>query len=212
MHLISLYLFLLLALIHLCACALGREKLRVDTKPLLMPLLLGFYLLTAPGPHVLAVLALLCGFVGDVALVAPKRAAGSGRADPWLLIGLGAFLAGHICYSILFAQELHAPRWAWIAVPCAGLLLFLVIFLSLRPHMGALMLPGGAYLLALMTMACLACLSAFSAPCRAPGALLFLLSDYILARSILLGKRRFTDFWVMLTYLAAQTLLVLSLF
>ena len=99
------------------------------------------------------------------------------------------------------------------ALLAALCLLFIKIFLELRPHMGALMPTGTAYLVVLLTMAFFAGMSgvAGGAPLRGMGGLFFILSDYILARSILLGERRYTHLAVMSTYLTAQTLLVLSL-
>ena len=216
MNLPLLVLFLLAALVHLWASAVQRVPLRRATKPLLMPLLLGFYLLSAPAPRPLAAAALLCGFVGDVALVMPGAEEKRERPHPLLLVGLGAFLLGHLCYIALFLRGLAAPPPVWESLLAAALAagLFVLIFLNLRPHMGALMGVGTAYLAVLLVMALFAGLSGLAAgsPLRPLGGACFVLSDYILARSILLGERRYTHFAVMLTYLAAQAMLTLSLF
>lgn len=215
MKLPLLVLFLLAALVHLWASAAHHVTLRRVTKPLLMPLLLGLYLLSAAPPQPLAAAALLCGFAGDVALVMPGAEEKREKPHPLLLVGLGVFLLGHLCYIVLFLLGMEAPPPVWVillsAVVAAGL--FLLIFLNLRPHMGVLMPVGTVYLAVLLAMAALAGVSggAVGTPLRGLGGLCFVLSDYILARSILLGEKRCTHFVVMLTYLTAQVLLVLSL-
>lgn len=207
--------FILAALVHLCACLAGYETLKRITKPLLLPLLLAFYLLSAGTTDWLAVPALLFGFLGDVALGLPRPAHENGRSDPFLLAGLSAFLLGHLFYIAVFLRGMAAPPplWTVSAAVCLALALFLIVFRSLRAHMGDLMLPGTAYLLVLLAMACTAAVSglAAGAPVRILGGALFVASDYILARSILLGKARYTDFFVMLTYIAAQSALTASL-
>ena len=215
MYLLMLVLFLLCALVHLWASAARRVTLRRITKPLLMPLLLAFYLLSAARPEPLAAAALLCGFVGDVALVMPGAEEKREKPHPLLMAGLGAFALGHLCYIVVFIRGVTRwpSVWTMMLAAAALCLLFIKLFLELRPHMGALMPTGTAYLLVLLTMAFFAWMSgvAGGAPLRGMGGLFFILSDYILARSILLGERRCTHLAVMSTYLTAQTLLVLSL-
>lgn len=207
--------FALAALVHLCACLAGYDTLKRVTKPLLLPFLLAFYLLSAGTTDWLMIPALLFGFLGDVALGLPRPAHENGRSSPFLLAGLLSFLLGHLFYIAVFLRNMAAPPQVWTAVGavCLALALFLVIFLSLRPHMGNLLLPGTAYLLVLLAMACAAAVSGLTvgAPVRILGGVLFVASDYILARSILLEQTRYTDFFVMLTYLAAQSALTASL-
>lgn len=214
MNLPVLVIFLAVALAHFVICLTGWRGGYLATKPLLVPLLLCFYLLSASHISLLAVLALLCGLVGDVALLFPRKPKGANRPAPPFLVGLGAFLLGHLFYIVLFFCQM--PTWPPVAVLllalCAGGLL-LVALRTLYPRMGVLAGPAMAYTVVLLTMAFVATLSALTipAPIRLPGALLFLLSDYILGRSIFFQKEKYTDFWVMLTYLSAQFLLILSL-
>lgn len=214
MNLPVLLLFLAASLVHFLFCFLGSRKGYLWTKPLLVPLLLCFYILSADAVSPLVVLALVCGFVGDVVLELPYKSKDPAAPSPPLLIGLTAFLLGHIFYIILFAGQVTAypvVETFLLALCAAGL--SLLVLRSLFPHMGKLLLPGTAYLAVLVVMAFFACLSGLTIPIfpRIPGALLFLLSDYILARSILFEKGRYTDLMVMLTYLCAQFSLVCSL-
>ena len=208
--------FFLAALVHLCACLAGYLRLRRITKLLLMPLLLANYLCAAPSPSWAAAGALLCCFAGDAALAVPgAEEHGADTPSPLLFAGLGAFLLGHLLYAAAFL--LDAPAWPPTRFVLQGIfcaaVLFALIFRSLRPHMGAMRLPGTLYLLVLLAMACIAAVTGLGAgaPGRILGGGLFVVSDYILARSILLGEGRRTHFFVMLTYLSAQTLLIFSL-
>lgn len=214
MNLPMLLIFLAVALLHFITCFIGWRKGYLFTKPLLVPLLLCFYLLSADNISPLVVLALLCGFVGDVALELPFKPKDPTAPSPPLLIGLSAFLLGHIFYIILFVGQVAAyPVVETLLLALCIVGLALLVLRSLLPHVGKLLLPGTAYLAALVVMAFFACLSGLTIPIfpRIPGALLFLLSDYILARSILFQKGRYTDLIVMLTYLCAQFFLVCSL-
>ena len=78
--------------------------------------------------------------------------------------------------------------------------------------MGPMRLPGTVYLLALVSMAFCALASGLARPLPwwLAGGLGDVYKRQILACSILLGPKRYTDFWVMLTYAAAQLCLVLG--
>lgn len=214
MNLPMLLLFLGASLIHFFFCFIGSRKGYLWTKPFLVPLLLGVYLLSARHISPLAVGALICGFVGDVVLELPYKSKDPTKPNPPMLIGLGAFLLGHVFYIILFAGQVAAyPMLETFLLALAAAGLFLLVLRSFFSHMGAMLLPGTTYLAVLMVMVFFAALSGLTVPIfpRIPGALLFLLSDYILARGILVEKGRYNDLMVMLTYLCAQFSLVCSL-
>ena len=206
---------LLACLLHLAARFAGWKLVHLTTKPLLMPLLLVCYLLWAETASPAVVCALAFGFLGDVAMMVPQPESPGAKPTPALLAGLGAFFLGHVGYLAAFLLTAAAwpPLWVSGLALAGSLVLFALVFLSLRPHMGVMLLPGTAYLVILTTMVLAAAVTGIAerSPQRVLGGLLFLLSDYILARSILLGEKRYTHFWVMLTYLSAQVLLVLSL-
>lgn len=213
MNVPMLVLFLSVALAHFTTCFFGWRKGYLFTKPLLVPLLLCLYLLSANRVSPLVVLALLCGFVGDVVLELPHKAKDPTRPNPPLLIGLSAFLLGHVFYIALFAGQMTAyPVVETLLLAVCAATLFLLVLRSLLSRMGNMLLPGVAYLAVLMVMVFFAALSGLTLPTppRILGALLFLLSDYILARSILVQKGRYTDLIVMFTYLCAQFSLVCS--
>ncbi|MFJ9625565.1 lysoplasmalogenase [Streptomyces sp. NPDC101181] len=188
--------FLLVAAADLAALLTGAGTAHLIAKPLLMPLLAGYAVLR--GAPRLLVAALLCGWGGDVLLLADN--------DLAFLCGMGSFAVGHVCYLTLFGRG-RAP-----AAPATGLgyLLVLVVFLVLIwPGLPAdLRIPLTGYSLLLTAMAWRA---GVSGPYAAAGGALFLLSDALIATGIAHWPQLpAPGFWVMLTYIAAQSLLTLG--
>ncbi|UPZ32060.1 lysoplasmalogenase [Streptomyces sp. LRE541] len=169
-------------------------------KPLLMPLL-ALYAHLCGGPRLL-VGALLLGWGGDVLLLLD--------AEPAFLAGMASFAAGHMCYLLLFARlgantasrarggRLRAAVYALAPVSTVTLL---------RPGLPAgLRVPVAGYSLLLTAMAYGA---ARLGPLAAAGGALFLLSDTLIATGVAdWPQPPRPDLWIMLTYIAAQYLLV----
>ncbi|GGV51824.1 hypothetical protein GCM10010277_48040 [Streptomyces longisporoflavus] len=196
--------FALAATGDLAALLAGSDTAHAVFKPLLMPLLAG-YVVVVKGPRLLTA-ALLFGWGGDVLLLAD--------ADPAFLAGMGSFAAGHVCYLVLFKrhgrhghhvhQETARAREGWLVAAYAAALTGTVVLLW--PDLPADMRgPVAGYSLLLTAMA-------FAAtrlgPVAGAGGALFLLSDTLIATGIAEWPQApRPDFWIMLTYIAAQFLL-----
>ncbi|MDQ0797116.1 lysoplasmalogenase [Streptomyces sp. B1I3] len=183
--------FLTVAAVDLAGLLAGVQAAHLGAKPLLMPLLAAYA--AARGGSRPLVAALLCGWAGDVLLLPGSEAA--------FLAGMGCFAAGHVCYLVLFGRA--RPR------PAVGLAyaVVLVAFLAfLRPGLpGELVIPLTGYSLLLTAMAWR---SGALGRCAALGGALFLLSDALIATGVAdRPQPPAHDFWIMLTYLAAQYLL-----
>ncbi|MFF4155344.1 lysoplasmalogenase [Streptomyces sp. NPDC001678] len=187
------------ALVHLTALLTGATLLAHATKPALMPLLAAHALLRG-GPPLLAG-ALLLGCGGDTLLQV-----GGDSGGPAFLLGMGSFAAGHVCYLLLFARHGSpggARTYRLAALYTAAWLTAVVL---LWPGLdGELRVPVALYSLLLTAMA----LGATRARLRTgAGGALFLLSDTLLASGLAKWPQApAPQFWVMLTYLAAQGLL-----
>ncbi|MFD9504381.1 lysoplasmalogenase [Streptomyces sp. NPDC060035] len=183
--------FLAVAALHLAGHLAGIDAAQMVTKPLLMPLLAA-YAAARRGPRLL-IAALLFGWGGDVLLMPDAEAA--------FLAGMGSFAVGHICYLWLFGRA-RASLPAGLAY-AAVLVTFLVL---LWPGLPAdLRIPLTGYSLLLTAMAWRAGILGRYA---ALGGALFLLSDALIATGIAdWPQLPVHDFWIMLTYLAAQYLL-----
>lgn len=197
---------------HLAACGLGKSGLRYFTKLLLMPLVAALYcaLVDRPAPAVLA--AMFCGWAGDFFMIYKHR-------DAFLAAGMAAFGLGHILYVARIgviaaaAQPRLFTALAGTLVPGA---VAIIIFVVLRRRIPKqLRLPGLLYglLLASLGSAAFIALRA-GAPGGAyllAGGCLFLCSDGILSfETFRDGDSNAADVAVMLTYIAAQTLLAIG--
>ena len=186
-------------LIHLGAILLSLPDVVEWTKPLLMPALAIGLIWAAPerrSPAVLlGVIALLFSWVGDVTL-------------RWFVVGLVFFLLAHIAYLVLFVTRLAERRMQWWAAAYA---VWLVVLLTiLGASTGSLLIPVIAYGTVLCVMA------AFASRCNrwvAWGGALFVASDSILAINKFLPDAGIplADVLIMVTYIAAQTLIVWGL-
>ncbi|OKJ51393.1 hypothetical protein AMK27_34150 [Streptomyces sp. CB02009] len=177
--------------VDLVSLLAGAEPGHQIAKPLLMPLLAA-YAVTRGAPRQLTA-ALLLGWGGDVFLLSD--------ADGAFLVGMGCFAAGHVCYLVLFGRRHTSPALgALYAAALAGTVLLL------WPDLPAdLRVPVACYSLLLTAMAYRA--SSLGLLTGLGGAL-FLLSDTLIATGIAEWPRLPAhDFWVMLTYIAAQYLL-----
>jgi uncharacterized membrane protein YhhN len=185
---------------------------RVIVKTLLSSLFVITALMTpyseTPFGRVLLLGLILC-FVGDVflALEGPKM----------FLIGLVAFLLGHLAYVTAFitiaeVSWLTTPAFALHAVIAAGVLRWL------RPHLGRMINPVLAYLVVITAMV-IAAWSIFGTASLNQelrqtiliGALLFYLSDLFVARHRFVKKQPLNRFLGLPAYYAGQFLLASSI-
>ncbi|MFE5731343.1 lysoplasmalogenase [Streptomyces sp. NPDC056528] len=183
--------FALAAAVDLVSLLVGAEPGHQVAKPLLMPLLAA-YAVSRGAPKPL-VAALLFGWAGDVLLLSD--------ADLAFLAGMGSFAVGHVCYLVLFGRRRTSPALgALYAAALAGTVV------PLWPDLPAgLRIPVTGYALLLTVTAWRASSLGLLAGL---GGALFLLSDTLIATGVA-GWPRLPapDFWVMLTYVAAQYLL-----
>lgn len=197
---------------HLAACGLGKSRLRYFTKLLLMPLVAALYcaLVDRPAPAVLA--AMFCGWAGDFFMIYKHR-------DAFLAAGMAAFGLGHILYVARIgviaaaAQPRLFTALAGTLVPGA---VAIIIFVVLRRRIPKqLRLPGLLYGLLLASLGSAAFIAlragAPGAGWLLAGGCLFLCSDGILSfETFRDGDSNAADVAVMLTYIAAQTLLAIG--
>ncbi|MEV6174772.1 lysoplasmalogenase [Streptomyces sp. NPDC051954] len=199
--------FALAAVADLVFLAVGSDAGHTVAKPLLMPLLAAHaYVRGAPR---LLLAALLFGWGGDVLLLSD--------AEPAFLAGMASFAAGHVCYLVLFkryggfkgdgaARTAPRARTALLALAYATALVTTVALLW--PDLPAdLRVPVAGYS-ALLTAMAFGAVTRFGLLAGLGGAL-FMLSDTLIATGVAEWPQPpRPDFWIMLTYAAAQLLLV----
>ncbi|XP_017657025.1 lysoplasmalogenase isoform X2 [Nannospalax galili] len=137
--------------------------------------------------------ALLCSAVGDACLIWPET----------FLHGMAAFSAAHLLYIRAFGLSPLQPGLLLFTIP-ASLMYYSLLLQHLEPDM---VLPVVAYGLILNAMLWRALAWGRSAGW---GALLFMISDGVLAWDIFVQPLPFAHLLVMTTYYAAQLLIALS--
>ncbi|MET3974599.1 lysoplasmalogenase [Cellulosimicrobium sp. 4261] len=203
----------LLTLVHLVAHLVGAETLADSSQWFLMPVLAGCLWLAArrraaddPGRRSrlirLTLVALGFSWLGDTA---PDLADG----DTAFLVMVGFFLCAQVVYTIAFwpyraGSVLRRPL---ALVPYGLALLALVV--ACAPSAGSLLVPVVVYGVCLVTMAVVA---TGVDRLAAVGGAVFLLSDALIALNAFAPWYDLPGhgFWVMLTYVVGQVLLVLG--
>src|SRR5215213_3499148 len=205
--------FLALA-VELFANLTLNAPLQYFSKPSLMLILLVYYAVNtrklAAGLKFLIILALVFSWLGDVLLLIDKQ------TKSFFIYGLSAFLAAHVCYIFYFLKIRRANKieklpnaLIFLAIATYSLSLFAVI----APHVKNLLIPVGVYALVISTMlgASLAAFDFgkqnFGKICVA-GAVLFIVSDSILAINRFVAPFEYAPVFVMATYALAQLLIV----
>ncbi|NEB01305.1 lysoplasmalogenase [Streptomyces sp. SID13726] len=189
--------FALAALVDLVSLAAGFSVGHAVAKPFLMPFLAAYAM--ASGAPRLLVAALLCGWGGDVLLLSD--------ADPAFLAGMISFAAGHVCYLALF-RAYGSPRARVAVLAPAYATALVVTVVALWPDLPAeLRVPVAGYSVLLTAMACASAVRLGAV--AGLGGALFLLSDTLIATGVAdWPQLPRPDLWIMLTYVAAQFLLV----
>jgi len=206
--------YFLFGLLNLIGCVAEIELLRTISKPLLMPALAFFFYKEAPASplnrHVMA--ALLFSWLGDTLLMFVSE------ADIFFMLGLSSFLLAHLVYIIINMSAVteagsgFKPQWQDLPFLLYGFL----IFGMLKDNLGDMYFPALAY-------AVVICIMALTARKRwkrsdnqsfwlvMSGALVFMVSDSLLALNRFLDPIPQSDLLIMTTYIVAQFLIIKGL-
>ena len=189
-----------------------RVKLRYLTKPLLVPLLILFYIMNTTKIEQIIIYALLCCFFGDFFLLFARK-------KLFFIAGLLSFLAGHFFYTIAFLKTTsflsNIPGWFYLSlIPYIFYGFF--IYYRLNPYLSSMKIPVIAYLNIILFMSFASFTRiweingiAFWFPFV--GSIMFIVSDTLLA--IRVFKYKIMRGWisVMIFYICAQLLIILGL-
>ena len=205
-----------IVLVNLVSHLLDVALLEHITKPILVPALLLYLFLNArngvDAPVRLIMAGLILSWLGDVILLL------SARSELFFAMGLAAFLIAHVLYIAAYTRSAggtagtaflrRQPGWLLPFV-----LLFVVLYGMLYPGLGSMRIPVFVYTATILVMAVVA----LNRRDRVPkasfyaclfGALLFILSDSLLAFDKFLVPIPYAGLFVTSTYVAAQYLIV----
>ena len=190
--------------------SINYQLLRFATKPLLMPILIALFVSSTSklfNLRNLLIVAFFFSWVGDVALMFVFK------NENFFLAGLVGFLITHILYIVAFAKISgnkigFLKRFPWVAIPL--LLYFSILIVWIFPNVPSEMkIPVVVYSLTIVIMV----LSAMNNFSNVPkkvfantfiGALLFMISDSIIAINKFVFPVAFAGVLIMVLYISGQ--------
>lgn len=203
-------LFFLAGICNLIAQVIDSQELNMYTKPLLMPLLVYLVYLMASGtitlPRLLLAGALIFSWAGDLLLLYQED-------QLFFLLGLGCFLIAQVLYVVILNRAVYQPVKVRIGRLIPVLVYGVLLLGVLLPKAGPLAVPILFYALCILGMVSSARLrqgltSEASFRWALAGAILFVISDGILAINRFVIDLPVASFYVMATYILAQYFLV----
>ena len=217
---IFLYLFALAAIGEIISILMDQPSLELICKPALM-LTLGLYYWASQKERqepvmTSVVMAILFSCLGDVLLMLQE-------SNPnYFMFGLGAFLFAHIFYIFAYKQhrgdesgnELQGLQKIRFALPIvlAGTGLVTILYNRLGDlKIPVLLYAGVLTYMVLMALFRFGRTNAGSFAMVFGGAILFMMSDSLIAINKFLEPLSKAGFWVMITYISAQYLIVQGL-
>ena len=156
-------------------------------------------------------LALFCGFLGDIFLIVPERS--------WLFVsGLISFAVGHVCYIIALLQRIPSFQSQWVIAIAAvfylaglaGMMRLLWPRLPKNMFLPCIVYMGIISFMSLSALALALSYQTLGAWLAFIGSLLFVVSDGVLSFVTFRRRIPFRYVVVMSTYILAQTLLTVS--
>ena len=218
---IASLLYLIISVLEIYSEYTGNEYLRFATKPLLIPVLIVYYLLAITKPikrsDRLLVLAFIFSWFGDIALLFVDYTKG------FFLAGLGAFFITHALYATIFSIGSKLPPRAILTTRPMWLLPLAIYFLMIGGWVFPLLpidmkVPVSAYSLVIATMVLFAINRYGRVPAQSywlvfMGAILFMVSDSVIAinKFVMSDHLYFSGVWIMLLYLSGQYLIARGL-
>lgn len=204
-------LFWAVTIAHLFCIYMNWPQQRVYSKFILVPILIWYLYTTPVSDNPIkgmwrAYLGLFFSWLGDVLLI--------GEGPNFFLSGMISFITAHVYYSLFFIQTVPVKKetagvfYKTLIALCVVCGLF---FIFLRNALGAYQVPILLYMLFISLMASLAvhtttnpAYKSFALQTFAPGALLFVTSDALLATNKFYAHLPILDLGVMFTYAGAQ--------
>ena len=203
-----LLLFAIDSMLELASQLFNWHPLSLFSKPLLMPLLIGYFV-SASGANrsllkKLVVLALVFSWVGDTVLMFQNI------NGMYFIIGLVVFLLAHVMYIVGFTKLKNSTtKVERLAIIVFFLAYSATLVIFLWPGLGNMKAPVMLYALVLTIMGVLGVIkSTTNHPYITFGVLFFVASDSILALNKFLIDVPFNGMLIMGTYIAAQWLIV----
>ncbi len=217
-----LWIFIVVAIIHLVAILVSANFLIMISKPLLMPLLLIYFLnavgfiLNKPKNNLVLyfLMALIFSTVGDVFLMIVTL------KEQFFLLGLASFLIAHFFYIFGFmkiARNNSIKQFPHILPLSIGFLYFTFMLFILFPYLeSSLRFPIILYALTIITMVLTSTrlkdvFEVQNFKILLSGTILFVISDSAIAINKFYHEFPLASFFIMITYIFAQFFIISSI-
>lgn len=211
---IWIFLFALALIADLVGIQLQNKELQFFSKPLIIPALIGYFnsqiQINSKGISRWVLIALLFSFAGDVLLMFDEK------DFIFFLLGLSSFLMAHIFYILFFHQvrvkeKVKNNHWLLVAV----VVYYAALISLLSAHLDDMKIPVLVYGIVISFMFMLAMHMLFiknrsSGQWMMFGALLFVISDSVLAINKFYQSFEGAGILIMLTYGLAQLFIILG--
>lgn len=199
--------FITYCLFHLVTCYLEREFLRKITKVFIIPLLILGLVLTKTF-NLWLYIGLTLGWIGDILLLFTGK-------KRYFLIGGISFLLGHlayVCSSMALLLDKYSfseiPIWAYAILAVVAITFLILTTVRIRKHFGVFAYMGAFYFYILITSVITCILT--ERYLLSIGFAVFMISDSILSIARFAHPIKRQHFYIMSTYILAQTLICLS--
>ena len=206
--------YLAFSIVYLIILLSGYERFDLFLKPILIPIIgFGAYFYRKFPTQNILLAALVLSWLGDVILLFTDL------GEIYFILGLVCFLTAHIVYCVLFNKQKrirkrqNKPLFIFGSVLIAFYLIGMVSVLM--PHLGDLEIPVSIYasVISIMLLFAFNGFLVWEKPGNQLvflGAIFFIISDSILAVNKFYAPIPRSSFFIMLTYLLAQYLIVVG--
>ncbi|MES1214662.1 MAG: lysoplasmalogenase [Bacteroidota bacterium] len=204
--------FLVVLVVHIAGIYIGDDSIELFTKPLLVVLLIGYFFWStksvSSGLKIWMAGALILSLTGDVLLMFVSSNAA------FFLAGLAAFLTAHLFYIFFFhAIRIHEKIKGKLFLLLLVFIYYVGLMSILTPWLGSYKLPVRIYSVVICFMLMLSMHMLYIKNKKAgwkmfAGALLFVISDSVLAVNKFYISFIEADIIIMFTYGIAQLLIV----
>lgn len=209
---IWIFIFVIVITGYFTGISFDSLRLQLIFKPLLMASLLVYFFTKTKGfstvINILVTSALLFSIAGDTLLMFVEF------GEIFFILGLVCFLFTQLCYILLFSYihkiENLKATWLW-AIPV--LAYYAMFMYKLAPHLGSQKIPVFIYAIVISGMLYTALRLNHLKPTSAAyllmgGALLFVISDSVLAFNKFYEPIVYNEWIIMISYVAAQFLII----
>jgi alkenylglycerophosphocholine hydrolase len=129
------------------------------------------------------------------------------EGNRYFIFGLGAFAFAHIMYILALFKNIILKRKRSVFSLIFIIYGFFIEYL-LFPNLGRMMIPATVYLSLLMFVGISSVIGKDNNILIISGAMLFMISDSIVAVNTFMTKIPHSSFWIMVTYFPAQFLII----